>query len=170
MFLLGMKTMRHHHKLKGFGSTPPTPPNLPIKVAALGESKGISPSLQKTLIRLTHKRPLDHKSADPGWAPLPRLPVHVTLRPHEDSSPSSPLPSVFPLSFLLLPLPPILTPLPPPFAFPFLFFETSECRRVQSLGAPRGPPEIQTEGGKIKNLCSAHGAGAISPHRWGRNA
>lgn len=72
-----------------------------------------------------------------------------------------PFPFVFPLSLLLLPLPPILTPLPLPFAV----FQTSEYRRVLSFGAPRGPRSRQRE--KIKNLYSAHGAGASSLYRWG---
>lgn len=108
------------------------------KVAIVREGKEISPSLQNTLIWLTHKRPSDHKSADPV-GPLCLVCLYMYTWSLWGFLTLLPFPFVFPLSLLLPP--------PPSTPLPLLFgaFETSEYRHVQSFGGPRGL-RFQTEG------------------------
>ena len=129
----------------------PTPlTQLPIRVAILVEGKGISPSPQKTLIWLTHKRPSDHKRSDPvgplclvcmymytwslwGFLTLLPFPLRLSFIPSPSSSSSA---SSFSSS-----------------SSAARCFETSECRHVQSFGGPRGPRSRQRERNKETPQC-----------------
>lgn len=115
------KTIKKHHKLKPFHcspllSSPFLLPSCQYGVAIVREGKGISPSLQKTLIWLTHKRPSDHKSTDPV-GPLCLVCLYMYTSSLWGFRTLRPFPFVFPLSLLPPPppLPPPSTPLPLPF-------------------------------------------------------
>lgn len=136
--LTGNETMEKHHKVKCFSILPLSPPPA---------NKGCCTQKVKGFLLFKRLWSVWHTNGPQITSLQTRLgPSAWSARTCNAPSPWGlltllPFPFVFPLSLLLLPLPPILTPLPLPFAV----FQTSEYRRVLSFGAPRGP-EIQTEG------------------------
>lgn len=152
-----MKTMEKHHKVKCFSILLSPPP----------ANKGCYTQKVKGFLLFKGLWSVWHTNGPQITSLQTRLgPSAWSARTCNAPSPWGlltllPFPFVFPLSLLLLPLPPILTPLPLPFAV-FKHLSTDVFWDLEHPGAPRSR---QRE--KIKNLYSAHGAGAISLYRWG---
>lgn len=157
-----MKTIKNQLKLKVFSSLLSSSPLLPANKGCYTQKK-----VKGFLLLLKRLWSVWHTNGPQITSLQTRLgPSAWSARTCNAPSPWElltllPFPFVFPLSLLLLPLPPILTPLPLPFAV----LKHLSADVFWALEHPGALRSRQRE--KIKNLYSAHGAGAISLYHWG---